>query len=126
MSVDLSGGDQPQVSGCRIRQNYRKAHWSGRVSSSLSSIPRPFQVLLDQAKGQLAQAEAQLGNAELNVKRDIPETEAHAIPQSQLDTDTQSLRGDSPHKSFLLHRKNEATRTPKGSGARGRLADSVI
>jgi len=27
------------------------------------------------------------------VKRDIPEAEAHAIPQSQLDTDTQSLRG---------------------------------
>jgi membrane fusion protein (multidrug efflux system) len=41
----------------------------------------------------LAQAEAQMANAELNVKRDIPEAEAHAIPQSQLDTDTQSLRG---------------------------------
>jgi membrane fusion protein (multidrug efflux system) len=49
--------------------------------------------VLDQAKGQLAQAEAQMANAELNVKRDIPEAEAHAIPQSQLDTDTQSLRG---------------------------------
>jgi RND family efflux transporter MFP subunit len=34
-----------------------------------------------------------MGNAELNVKRDIPEAEAHAIPHSQLDTDTQSLRG---------------------------------
>jgi len=49
--------------------------------------PRPFQAVLDQAKGQLAQAEAQMANAELNVKRDIPEAEAHAIPQSQLDTD---------------------------------------
>jgi RND family efflux transporter MFP subunit len=39
----------------------------------------------------LAQAEAQMANAELNVKRDIPEAEAHAIPQSQLDTDTQAL-----------------------------------
>jgi membrane fusion protein (multidrug efflux system) len=47
--------------------------------------------VLDQAKGQLAQAEAQMANAELNVKRDIPEAEAHAIPQSQLDTDTQAL-----------------------------------
>jgi RND family efflux transporter MFP subunit len=55
--------------------------------------PRPFQAVLDQVKGQLAQAEAQMANAELNVKRDIPEAEAHAIPQSQLDTDTQSLRG---------------------------------
>ncbi|HEX8895896.1 MAG TPA: efflux RND transporter periplasmic adaptor subunit, partial [Terriglobales bacterium] len=48
--------------------------------------------VLDQAKGQLAQAEAQMVNAELNVKRDIPEAEAHAIPQSQLETDTQALR----------------------------------
>jgi hypothetical protein len=52
--------------------------------------PRPFQAVLDQAKGQLAQAEAQMANAELNVKRDIPEAEAHAIPQSQLDSDTES------------------------------------
>lgn len=34
-----------------------------------------------------------MANAGINVKRDIPEAEAHAIPQSQLDTDTQSLRG---------------------------------
>jgi membrane fusion protein (multidrug efflux system) len=34
-----------------------------------------------------------MANAEINVKRDIPEAEAHAIPQSQLDTDTQALRG---------------------------------
>jgi len=34
-----------------------------------------------------------MANAETNVMRDIPEAEAHAIPQSQLDTDTQSLRG---------------------------------
>jgi multidrug efflux pump subunit AcrA (membrane-fusion protein) len=54
--------------------------------------PRPFQAVLDQAKGQLAQAEAQMANAALNVKRDIPEPEAHAIPQSQLDSDTQALR----------------------------------
>jgi len=33
-----------------------------------------------------------MANAELNVQRDIPEAKAHAIPQSQLDTDTQALR----------------------------------
>src|SRR5256886_9454090 len=63
------------------------------VQTCALPISRPFQAVLDQAKGQLAQAEAQMANAELNVKRDIPEAEAHAIPQSQLDTDTQSLRG---------------------------------
>jgi RND family efflux transporter MFP subunit len=34
-----------------------------------------------------------MANAELNVKRDVPEAEAHAIPQSQLDNDTQALLG---------------------------------
>jgi membrane fusion protein (multidrug efflux system) len=52
--------------------------------------PRPFQAALDQAKAQLAQAEAQLDNAALNVKRDIPEAEANAIARSQLESDTQT------------------------------------
>jgi membrane fusion protein (multidrug efflux system) len=51
--------------------------------------PRPFQAVLDQVKAQLAQAKAQLDNATLNVKRDIPEAEANAIAQSQLEGDTQ-------------------------------------
>jgi membrane fusion protein (multidrug efflux system) len=71
---------QPQVSGYLISQDYHEG-------------ARPFQAALDQAKGQLAQGEAQMANANINVKRDIPEADAHAIPQSQLDTDTQSLRG---------------------------------
>src|SRR5256886_5407422 len=84
---------KPQVSGYLIRQDYREGAYvkKGRVLFEID--PRPFQVALDQAKGQLAQEEAQVANADLNVKRDIPEAEAHAIPQSQLDTDTQSLRG---------------------------------
>jgi RND family efflux transporter MFP subunit len=83
---------QPQVSGYLIRQDYREGALVGKGQLLFEIDPRPFQALLDQAKGQLAQAEAQMANAELNVKRDIPEAEAHAIPQSQLDTDTQALR----------------------------------
>lgn len=83
---------QPQVSGYLIRQDYHEGA-SVRKGQLLFEIdPRPFQAVLDQAKGQLAQAEAQMANADLNVKRDVPEAEAHAIPQSQLDTDTQALR----------------------------------
>jgi RND family efflux transporter MFP subunit len=84
---------QPQVSGYLIRQDYHEGALVRRGQLLFEIDPRPFQAVLDQAKGQLAQAEAQMANAELNVKRDIPEAEAHAIPQSQLDTDTQSLRG---------------------------------
>ena len=83
----------PQVSGYLIRQNYHEGAFVKKGQVLFEIDPRPFQALLHQAKGQLAQAEAQLANAELNVKRDIPEAEAHAIPQSQLDTDTQSLLG---------------------------------
>ena len=84
---------QPQVSGYLIRQDYQEGALVRRGQLLFEIDPRPFQAALDQARGQLAQAEAQMANAELNVKRDIPEAEAHAIPQSQLDTDTQSLRG---------------------------------
>jgi len=84
---------QPQVSGYLIRQDYNEGAFVKKGQLLFEIDPRPFQAVLDQAKGQQAQAEAQMANAELNVKRDIPEAEAHAIPQSQLDTDTQSLRG---------------------------------
>jgi len=82
---------QPQVSGYLIRQDYHEGGFVRKGQLLFEIDPRPFQAVLDQAKGQLAQAEAQMANAELNVKRDIPEAEAHAIPQSQLDTDTQAL-----------------------------------
>jgi membrane fusion protein (multidrug efflux system) len=84
---------QPQVSGYLIRQDYQEGGFVRRGQVLFEIDPRPFQAALDQAKGQLAQAEAQRANADLNVKRDVPEAEAHAIPQSQLDTDTQALIG---------------------------------
>jgi len=83
---------QPQVSGYLIRQDYHEGEVVKKGQLLFEIDPRPFQAAVDQAKGQLAQAEAQMANADINVKRDVPEAEAHAIPQSQLDTDTQSLR----------------------------------
>jgi membrane fusion protein (multidrug efflux system) len=83
----------PQVSGYLIRQDYHEGAVVKKGQVLFEIDPRPFQASLDQAKAQLAKAEAEMANAELNVKRDIPEAEAHAIPMSQLDTDTQSLRG---------------------------------
>jgi RND family efflux transporter MFP subunit len=82
---------QPQVSGYLIRQDYNEGAFVRKGQLLFEIDPRPFQAALDQAKGQLAQAEAQMANADINVKRDIPEAQAHAIPQSQLDNDTQSL-----------------------------------
>src|SRR5579875_3452685 len=74
---------QPQVTGYLIRQDYQEGSWVRKGQVLFEIDPRPFQAAL-------AQAKAQLGAATLNVKRDIPEAQAHAIPQSQLDNDTQA------------------------------------
>jgi membrane fusion protein (multidrug efflux system) len=80
---------QPQVSGYVIKQDYREGSvvQSGQVLFEID--PRPFQATLDQAEGQLAQARAQLDLAEINVNRDTPLAQAHAIAQSQLDNEVQ-------------------------------------
>src|ERR1700734_2773157 len=84
---------QPHVNGYLIRKDYQEGGFVREVQVLFEIDPRPFQAALDQAKGQLAQAQAQLANADINVRRDIPEAEAHAIPQSQLDNDTQAQLG---------------------------------
>jgi membrane fusion protein (multidrug efflux system) len=80
---------QPHVTGYLIKQDYREGSFVHKDDVLFEIDPRPFQAVLDQAKAQLAQAEAQLENATLNVKRDVPEAEANAIPRSQLESDTQ-------------------------------------
>jgi membrane fusion protein (multidrug efflux system) len=90
---------QPQVTGYLIRQDYREGSLVHKDQVLFEIDPRPFQALLDQAKGQLAQANGQLAQAQathslatINVNRDTPLAQAHAIAQSQLDNDTQTLK----------------------------------
>ena len=87
---------QPQANGYLIKQDYREGAEVSQGQVLFEIDPRPFQAALDQATGQLDQAksqvllaQAQLGLADINVKRDTPLAEGHAIAQSQLDTDTQ-------------------------------------
>src|ERR1700733_11942926 len=93
------GGDARWVCQCTNSTAGQRlpdqARLSGRVLRPKDDVlfeidPRPFQAVLDQAKAQLAQADAQFGNATLNVNRDIPEAEANAIARSQLEGDTQA------------------------------------
>ncbi len=95
---------QPQASGYLVKQNYREGSLVHKDEVLFEIDPRPFQAALDrtqaqlaqakgqlsQAEGQLAQARAQLALAEINLKRNTPLAAAHAIPQSQLDSDTQA------------------------------------
>ena len=92
---------QPQVSGYLIKQDYSEGSYVHKDQVLFEIDPRPFQAILDQAKGQLAQAqgqlaqaEAQLGLANINVKRDTPLAKARAIAQSQLDNDIQTQAAD--------------------------------
>src|SRR5882672_11495053 len=80
---------RPQVSGYLVKQNYLEGSYVKKDDVLFEIDPRPFQAAHDQARGQLAQAVAQLGRATRDVERDIPLAEARAIPRSQLDTDTQ-------------------------------------
>jgi RND family efflux transporter MFP subunit len=80
----------PQVTGYLIKQNYREGSYVHKGDVLFEIDPRPFQAVLDQAKGALAQAHAQLDLANINFKRDEPMAKLHAIAQSQFDTDTQT------------------------------------
>src|SRR6202166_1668790 len=84
---------RPQVSGYIIKQNYKEGSL-GRKGEVLFEIdPRPFHAALDRAKGDLAQAQAQLGKSNLDVERDTPLAEARAIAKSQLDNEIQAKLG---------------------------------
>ena len=62
----------PQVNGYLIRQDYHEGAFVKKGQVLFEIDPRPFQAVLDQAKGQLAQAKAQMANDETNVKRNMP------------------------------------------------------
>jgi membrane fusion protein (multidrug efflux system) len=92
---------QPQVSGYLIRQTYKEGSAVRKGQVLFEIDPRPYQALVDQAKGQLAQAKGQVGQAQaqldlagINVNRDQPLADAHAIARSQLDTDLQTQAVD--------------------------------
>ena len=84
---------RPQVSGYIVRQNYKEGSLVRKGDVLFEIDPRPFQAALDRAKGDLAQAQAQLGRSTLDVKRDTPLAEARAVAQSQLDNEIQAKLG---------------------------------
>ena len=92
---------QPQVSGYLIRQDYKEGSEVHKGQVLFDIDPRPFQAVLDQAKGQLNQAKGQLGQAQaqvelagINVQRDTPLAQQHAIAQSILDNDLKTQQAD--------------------------------
>src|SRR6266481_2990732 len=89
----VSAQIRPQVSGYIIKQNYQEGSVVRRGQILFEIDPRPFKAALDRAKGDLAQARAQLGKSTLDVERDTPLAEARAIAKSQLDNEIQAKLG---------------------------------
>jgi membrane fusion protein (multidrug efflux system) len=97
---------QPQVSGYLIQQNYKEGSFVRQGQVLFEIDPRPFQAVLDQARGALAQARGSLAQArgslaqataqleltQINVRRDTPLAKARAIAQSQLDSEIQAQK----------------------------------
>ena len=79
-----------QVSGYLVRQVYGEGSLVRKGDPLFEIDPRPFAAALDQAEGQLAQAQAQLGKAELDVARYTPLARDKAISQEELDNAVQA------------------------------------
>jgi membrane fusion protein, multidrug efflux system len=86
-----------QVTGYLVRQDYKEGAFVNKGQLLFEIDPRPFQAAFDQAEGQLAQANAQLANAEavqvrtqLDVERYAPLAKEQAASQQDLDNATQN------------------------------------
>src|SRR5580658_6303288 len=79
-----------QVTGYLLTQDYREGDAIKKGDLLFQIDPRPFQAVLDQAKGQLAQAEAHQGKTELDVKRYTPLVKQKAISQEEYDDAVQA------------------------------------
>ena len=90
---------RPQVTGYLLRQNYKDGSFVKKGELMFEIDPRTFRAALDQAKGQLANAEQQLAQAEANqvkaqldVNRYVPLAKEQAVTQQDLDNAVQANR----------------------------------
>ena len=85
---------QPRVSGYLLAQRYKEGSFLKKGELLFQIDARPFQAALDQAKGQLAQAQAALGKTELDVKRYTPLAKESVVSQEELDNAIQANLGN--------------------------------
>jgi membrane fusion protein (multidrug efflux system) len=74
-----------QVQGYLIKQNYTEGDFVKKDQVLFEIDPRPYQAALDDAKGQLAQAEARWQTAKANLVRIRPLAEQSAVSKKDLD-----------------------------------------
>ncbi len=74
-----------QVQGYLIKQNYKEGDFVRKGQVLFEIDPRPFEAILEQAKGQLAQQQARWETAKANLGRIKPLAEQKAISLKDLD-----------------------------------------
>lgn len=77
----------PKVQGYLLKQNYDNGTPVRKGQLLFELDPRPFIASLDQAKADVAQAQANLDKTNNDVARDTPLAAQNAIPLKQLDND---------------------------------------
>lgn len=80
----------PKVQGYLLTQNYQNGSLVKKDQLLFEIDPRPFIASLDQAKAEVARAQANLDRTNNDVTRDTPLAAQNAIPQKQLDNDLSS------------------------------------
>src|SRR6266481_9524100 len=76
---------RPKVEGYLLRQFYKEGQFVRRNDPLFKIDPRQFQAALEEARGALARAEAQLAKATKDVVRFTPLAADRAISQQELD-----------------------------------------
>ena len=76
---------RPKVEGYLLRQLYKEGQFVRRDAPLFEIDPRQFRAALEQARGTLARAEAQLSKASKDVERFTPLAADRAISQQELD-----------------------------------------
>ena len=97
LAGEVNANVQAQVTGYLLKRDYQEGSLVKKGQLLFEIDPRPFQAVLDQAEGQLAQATAQLANAEavqgrtqLDVERYTPLAKEQAASQQDLDNANQN------------------------------------
>jgi len=87
LNGDTNAQITPKVQGYVLKQNYKEGFFIQQGQLLFEIDPRPFEAAMDQAKAQLALAQAELSKAQNDRVRDTPLAAQNAIPQKQLDND---------------------------------------
>lgn len=77
----------PKVQGYLLKQDYQNGYFVKTGQLLFELDPRQYQASVDQAKADVAVAEANLTRVQADVARDTPLAAQSAIPQKQLDND---------------------------------------